>query len=266
METLAYAASAIIGILLGLIGGGGSILTIPVLVYLFGLSPIVSTSYSLFVVGTTSTVGAFNNYKKGLVNIKTALLFGLPSVITVFAIRKYLLPLVPKNLFIIGDITITANTVTMLLFGILMIIAALTMVKNQAEKLNPQLLQQNHLVLKLTLLGIGIGIVTGLLGAGGGFLLIPALVFLVGLPMRQAVGTSLLIIAINSIVGFVGDIGHFVINWAVLLSITTIAIVGIYIGDWLGKKINENSLKKTFGWFVLVMGIYIIIKELLTNL
>lgn len=109
--------------------------------------------------------------------------------------------------------------------------------------------------------GIAIGIVTGLLGAGGGFLLIPALVFLLKLPMKKAIGTSLMIIALNSLIGFTGDLGHFSIDWFFLLKITAIAVAGILVGGTIGKKLHGDKLKKSFGWFVLTMGVYILLKE-----
>ena len=266
MEIFAYLASVLIGISLGLIGGGGSIMTVPVLVYLFGISPLLATSYSLFIVGTTSMIGAFNNYRKGLVSIKTAVLFGVMSITTVFLTRKFLIPLIPKHIARIGSFEITENILTMVLFAILMIAAATAMIKNGHHKEAQDVIVEKKLYIpKLLTYGIGIGLVTGLLGAGGGFLLIPTLVLLVGLPMKEAVGTSLLIIAFNSLIGFTGDLGHFSINWLFLAKITTIAIVGIFIGGFLNKKIDGAKLKKGFGWFVLVVGIYIITKELLLN-
>lgn len=260
---LAYLASALIGISLGLIGGGGSILTVPVLVYLFGVSPILSTSYSLFIVGSTSLVGTFNNLKNGLVNVKTALLFGVSSILTVFITRKFIIPLIPKELFIVGDFVVTENIMTMLMFAVLMVAAATAMIKSgtQKEEVVTDKKEDTGKIWKLLIYGVAIGAVTGLLGAGGGFLLIPTLVILMGLPMKEAVATSLMIIAMNSLLGFTGDLGHFKIDWAFLLEITAIAIIGIFIGGFIGKKIDGSKLKKGFGYFVLVMGCYIIIKE-----
>ncbi|MEO8885113.1 MAG: sulfite exporter TauE/SafE family protein [Mucilaginibacter sp.] len=263
MEILAYIASALIGVSLGLIGGGGSVLTVPVLVYMFGVNPVLATSYSLFIVGSTSLIGTVNNYRKGLVSVKTALLFGLSSVTTVFVTRKFLIPVIPDKLFTIGNFSITHNILTMVLFAVLMIVAAIAMIRN-GKNLEPDTISDKKLnLLKLLLYGIAIGMATGLLGAGGGFLLIPTLVILVGLPMKEAVGTSLLIIALNSLIGFVGDIGHFSINWLFLIKITVIATAGIFIGGAISKKVNGSKLKKGFGWFVLIMGTYIIVKELL---
>jgi len=262
MEIIAYFASALIGISLGLIGGGGSILTVPVMVYLFGVNPLLATSYSLFIVGTTSLVGAYNNFRKGLVNIKTALLFGMSSITTVFLIRKFVIPAIPQHLFNLGDFEVTENIMTMVLFAILMLAASIAMISDKKTS-EPEIAVAKPVNLpKLLLYGIGIGIATGLLGAGGGFLLIPTLVLLVGMPMKEAVGTSLFIIALNSLIGFVGDLGHFQIDWYFLLKISAIATAGIFVGGYLNKRIHSGKLKKGFGWFVLIMGCYILIKEI----
>jgi uncharacterized protein len=266
MELLGYFLAALVGISLGLIGGGGSILTVPILVYVMGFNPILATSYSLFIVGSTSMVGAINNYRKGFVQIKTALLFGIASISTVFITRKFIVPVIPKKILNIGDLEITENMLTMLLFAVLMLAASVAMIKSgnekdDANKLYPVTKKKINLP-RLLLYGIAIGLATGFLGAGGGFLLIPTLVLLVGLPMKEAVGTSLLIIALNSLIGFTGDLGHFIIDWLFLAKITAIAIAGIFVGGSLSKKINSEKLKKAFGWFVLIMGIYILVKEI----
>jgi uncharacterized membrane protein YfcA len=264
MEVIGYFASLLIGISLGLIGGGGSILTVPVLVYLFGVHPLLATSYSLFVVGSTSLVGAFSNFKKGFVSLKTALLFGSSSIATVFITRKFLIPLIPSAVFSIGNFTFTQSMLTMVLFAILMVIASVAMIRSGKNKVQEnEVLTKKMPLLKLLFYGVAIGFVTGLLGAGGGFLLIPTLVLVVGLPMKEAIGTSLLIIALNSLIGFIGDIGHFSIDWFFMLKISLIAIGGIFIGGAIAKKMAGEKLKKGFGWFVLIMGIYIIIKETL---
>jgi uncharacterized protein len=263
MEIMGYIAALFIGISLGLIGGGGSILTVPVLVYLFGINPVLSTSYSLFVVGSTSLVGAFNNYLKGLVRIKTALLFGISSITTVFVTRKFLIPLIPENIATIGGFNITEPIVTMVLFAVLMVAASISMIRSRRQNPNEIIKGEKKINLpKLLLYGVAIGIATGLLGAGGGFLLIPTLVLLVKLPMKEAVGTSLFIIALNSLIGFTGDLGHFTMNWFFLIKITTIAIAGTFVGGLIARKISGNKLKKGFGWFVLIMGIYILTKEI----
>ena len=261
MEIWGYLAALFIGVSLGLIGGGGSILTVPVMVYLFGLQPLLATSYSLFVVGSTSLIGAVNSYRKGNVNLKAAFYFGAASIITVFITRKYVVPAIPKNLFTIGGFIVTESLLTMVLFAVLMLLASFSMIKNKKTVTEEKECSDCIRFFKLLGYGITIGIVTGLLGAGGGFLLIPALVFLIKLPMKKAIGTSLLIIALNSLVGFMGDMGNFSINWILLFIVSAISIAGIFLGGYLSKKIPGDKLKKGFGWFVLGMGIFIIIKE-----
>jgi hypothetical protein len=262
MEIVGYLAAILIGIFLGLIGGGGSILTIPILVYLFHIDPMSASAYSLFIVGTTSLVGAWPKYKQGFVNIKTAIIFGIPSILIVFIIRKFVLPAIPIQLGELAGTPITNSLIMMLLFGVLMIAASLSMILSKSSSdLIPDTKQQFNYPMIL-LEGILVGLISGLLGAGGGFLIIPALVLFSKLPMKQAVGSSLIIIAANSLLGFTGDLGHHVINWTLLLSITVLAIVGILIGDQLSKTIEGATLKKGFGWFVLLMGLYIITQQL----
>lgn len=243
MEVIAYVASALIGISLGLIGGGGSILTVPVMVYLFGVNPLMATSYSLFIVGTTSLVGAYQNFRNNLVNIKIALLFALSSITTVFLIRKFIVPVIPTELFFIAGFQVTSNRLTMVLFALLMFVASFSMIKDKLikEKKSPA---YSEPTLRLLVYGVGIGFATGLFGAGGGFLLIPTLVILLGMPMKEAVGTSLMIIALNSLVGFTGDLGHFQIDWFFLLKITAIAMAGLFFGIFLSKKIVGSKLKR----------------------
>ncbi len=262
MEYIGYIASILIGIALGLIGGGGSILTVPVLVYLLGVDAVAATSYSLFIVGATSGVGSVQYFRKNLVNIKTAIVFGIPSIIAVFLTRAYIVPAIPKEVFTIGTFVITKSILMMLLFAILMIAASYSMIKK--SKKTEEIEEEQKFNYPLILIeGSIVGILTGLVGAGGGFLIIPALVILSKLPMKEAVGTSLVIIAAKSLIGFFGEGGETLPpNWRLILTVTSFAIVGIFIGTALSKKIDGAKLKPAFGWFVLVMGIYIIAKEL----
>jgi uncharacterized membrane protein YfcA len=248
---------------LGLIGGGGSILTVPVLVYILGVDPVLATAYSLFVVGSTSLVGAGTYMKKGLVNYKTALVFAIPSFIAVFLTRKFLVPALPDPLFTVGEAIITKNIGIMVFFALIMLAASFSMIKGKkgGDAAEEEEVKFNFPMIALE--GSVVGVITGIVGAGGGFLIIPALVLLAKLPMKMAVGTSLLIIAAKSLIGFLGDLSSQTIDWQMLLIFTSLSIVGIFIGSALSKKINEKILKTGFGWFVLVMGIYIITKELL---
>jgi uncharacterized membrane protein YfcA len=261
MLVAGYLASLIIGLSLGLIGGGGSILTVPVLVYLFGVDPVLATAYSLFIVGSTSLIGVFPKYKNGEVNLKTAIIFGLPSIVAVYATRAFLVPAIPDEVFSMGSFVVTKSLLIMMLFAVLMVFASISMIKEK-YKLNDDEEKQVFNYPIILLEGSVVGLLTGLVGAGGGFLIIPALVILSKLPMKQAVGTSLLIIAAKSLFGFTGDLGKQTIDWQLLLTITALAIIGIFIGNTINKKISAQSLKKAFGWFVLMMGIYIIVKEL----
>lgn len=260
-----YIASIFIGISLGLIGGGGSILTVPVLVYLFGIDAMPATVYSLFIVGSTSVVGSISYFKKGWVHIKTAIVFGIPSIAAIFLTREYLLPAIPQDIFTVGGHTVTKNMLLMLLFAILMIAASYSMISKGGHANNEALQKQPFSYFQILLQGMFIGLITGLIGAGGGFLIIPALVNLLKLPMKTAVGTSLVIISINSLMGFLFSMPHTSIQWGLLLSIASIAIIGILIGSYLSAKIKAAKLKPAFGWFVLGMGVYIIIKETLLS-
>ncbi len=263
MELFGYMSSILIGISLGLIGSGGSILTVPVLVYLFGVDAVAATAYSLFIVGFTSAIGTVGYFKKKLVNIKTALVFGAPSIISVFLTRAYIVPTIPKEVFSVGDFMVTKSILMMLLFAILMVAASFSMIKKDLNKKEENLGPQKFNYPIILLEGTIVGIVTGLVGAGGGFLIIPALVLLSKLPMKEAVGTSLVIIAAKSLIGFFGESGETIIDWTLLTSVSAFATIGIFIGIYLSKKIDGAKLKPIFGWFVLVMGIYIIIKETL---
>ncbi|MCO5240902.1 MAG: sulfite exporter TauE/SafE family protein [Chitinophagaceae bacterium] len=264
MELVGYIVAVFIGVSLGLIGSGGSILTVPLLVYLFGLPPVIAVSYSLFIVGITSLLGAVNSFRKGQANLNLALPLGILSPATVFVVRKYIVPAIPEQLWSVGSLEITRSLLIMVLFAILMLASALSMLRRTTVT-SPAVTSAKSIMdyVQLGAFGVGIGCVTGFLGAGGGFLIIPALVLLLKLPMKQAVGTSLLIIAINSLIGFAGDLDHYEFQWGFLLFITGIASVGIFIGTHFAEKIPAQKLKRGFGWFVLVMGIYIIAQEVI---
>lgn len=260
VELLGYLGAIIIGLVLGLIGGGGSILTVPLLVYLVGIEPVLATAYSLFIVGSTALVGAIRNAQKGMVDFKTAIIFAIPAFIAVYSTRKYLVPAIPSELFSIGDFLITKDIAIMLFFAIIMLLASVSMIRNKrAEPNENAAISYNYPLIIVE--GVLVGVLTGIVGAGGGFLIIPALVLLAKLPMKKAVATSLLIIAIKSLIGFIGDVENLEIHWYFLGVFSVLSIVGIFVGIWLNKFIDGKKLKKGFGWFVLLMAIYILLKE-----
>lgn len=256
-----YLGALLIGLVLGLIGGGGSILTVPVLVYLLGVNPVLATAYSLFVVGSAALVGAIRNMQKRLVDFRTAIVFAIPAFISVYISRKYLIPAIPEQITQIGDVVLSKNVAIMIFFAVIMLLASISMIRNKRKETDEeQEIKYNYPLIIVE--GLLVGLVTGIVGAGGGFLIIPALVLLARLPMKKAVATSLLIIAIKSLIGFMGDVQNLEIDWSFLAVFTSLSIVGIFVGIWLNQFIDGKKLKKGFGWFVLVMGIYIIIKEL----
>ena len=258
MEILGYVGALFIGLVLGLTGGGGSILTVPILVYLMSINPVTATAYSLFIVGTTSTFGVIQNYRKNLVDIKNGFIFAIPSFIAVYLTRKYIVPEIPK-VIIESPILITKDTFLMLFFAVIMVFGALSVLKKKSQNTNSE--EKRNLIL-IGIQTFTIGIIIGLVGAGGGFLIIPSLILFAKLPMKKAVGTSLFIIAMNSLVGFIGDVQNLEIDWLFLLTFSAISVVGIFIGMYLTKYTNESQLKKIFAYFVLIMAAIILLKEM----
>ena len=264
IEILGYTGALFVGLVLGLLGGGGSILTVPILVYMLGFNPIVATAYSLFVVGSSSIVGVFRKYKEGLVDIKTGLAFSFPSFLAVYISRRYIVPNLPDILFHVEDFSVTKEVGVMVFFAIIMILAAIPMIKGRKENNQKKEKQAYY---KTFIQGFIIGIIIGIIGAGGGFLYVPALVLWANLSMKKAVGTSLIIIFLNSTIGFLGDLQTLQdINWNFLLVFSGLTIVGVLIGAMLSKYISNKNLKKGFGVFVIVMGIYIFYKELFNKI
>ncbi|SFF02839.1 sulfite exporter TauE/SafE family protein [Spirosoma endophyticum] len=261
-HTIGFLASILIGVSLGLIGGGGSILTLPVLVYLLGINPVLSTAYSLFVVGTTSLVGSVNYMRQRLVNYKAAFVFALPSFLAVFLTRKYLLPWIPEPVLATDTFVLSKDMAIMVLFALIMLAASLTMIRDKNEQHSQPTRSLPVNFTGIALNGILVGLLTGIIGAGGGFLIIPALVLLVRLPMKIAVGTSLLIIAANTLLGFWGGSATLPIDWSFLLRFTALSVGGIFLGTYLARFVAGQKLKKAFGWFVMLMGLYILGHEL----
>lgn len=259
-ELIGFIAAIVIGVTLGLIGGGGSILTVPSLVYLAGVQPVPATAYSLFVVGLTALVGAAVYMRRRLVSYRTAVVFGIPSLLAVYVTRRVLVPAIPVDLGSIAGIVISRDLAVMLLFAMLMVAASVSMIRRGQPEGAVEEIRYNYPMIFLE--GTVVGVLTGLVGAGGGFLIIPALVLLARLPMKLAVGTSLLIIAAKSLVGFTGDLTQMAVNWNFLMLFSAFAIGGILLGTWLTRFVPGHRLKPAFGWFTLVMGVYIIGREL----
>ena len=261
-NAVGYLVSGLIGISLGLIGGGGSIITIPMLVYLFHIAPSIATTYSLFIVGSTSLVGGVRSAMHRNVDIRSAVLFSIPSTLAVYFTRHNLLPLIPDSIVLAPSFTLTKNIAIMIFFAMIMALASIRMIRDKSPDAEDKLPNQNYL--KIILQGSVVGVITGIVGAGGGFLIIPALVLFSGLPMKKAIGTSLLVIAINSLVGFVGDIELVKeVNFSLLAVLSGIAVVGVFLGSYLSNFVKGKDLKSGFGWFSLIMAMYILIREIL---
>jgi len=263
METAGYFAAVLIGISLGLIGGGGSILTVPVLVYLFGIHAALATTYSLFIVGATSTMGAVSYLIRKQADVKTGLVFGIPSIITVYVVRSFLVPAIPEMILQTERFSLTKNTFLLLLFAVVMIPAAYSMIRKRKNNTGTRIAPATFNYPFVIATGAGVGLLTGMIGAGGGFLIIPALVNFLKIPIKTAIGTSLMIIAINALLGFLFSLGYTPVAWVFLFKIAGIAMAGIWIGSKLASTIDGKKLKPAFGWFVLIMGIGILLREIL---
>jgi uncharacterized protein len=249
----AHIIAICIGISLGLIGGGGSILAVPTLVYVMGVPPKSAIAMSLAIVGTVSLLGVIPHWKLGNVQIKTAAMFGLSTMIGAYIGAK------------IANFPLITGTLQMLLFATMMLLAAIFMMRKSystsssvsEEKLDLALYPKpvcKYCWLWLMSEGIGVGILTGLVGVGGGFAIVPALVLLAKLPMKQAIGTSLLIIVLNSSAGFLGYLGAVAIDWQLMFSFIFAASLGIFLGTYLVKFVQARHLQKAFAYFLLVMS------------
>ncbi len=261
MIILGYFSAILMGLTLGLIGAGGSILTVPILVFFFKTSPLTATAYSLLIVGITALVGAISYHKRKLVDIKSAAIFALPAMLAVLTTRTIIIPSLAVEIF-----GIPRDTLIMLLFSALMLVAAFFMLSPETEKKQTpksQLCKNCILIFSSS----GIGLLTGLVGAGGGFLIIPALTILFNLPIKTAIGTSLTIIAFNSLIGFKGDlISGLRIEWHILAPFIFLTILGMLLGIVLSKNFDSAKLKKTFAIFIAIVAIAIFANELLAIL
>lgn len=259
MEVLGYVAMVCVGIVLGSVGSGGSMLAIPILVYMFSQDAEAASAYSLFLVGVTSLTGAVLKQKEQFVAVRAALMFGLPSISATFVTRKWIVSRVPDRIWEVGSFQITKGDMLLFLLGSLMIASSLMMMRDSSVNASVSRPRFGYLIPA----GLAIGFLSGIVGIGGGFLILPAMVLLGGLSVRTAMGTTLLMIALNSLLGFCGDVFNHAINWYFLFSITGLAVFGMVLGVWADKKIASSfSAGKAFAWFTLLAGVVILVREL----
>ncbi len=255
---IGYGLAVLVGISLGLIGSGGSILSVPIFVYVMGIQPVLAAAYSLFVVGVSALVSGLQKANDGLVDFKKVLAFGIPTIMAVFFTRKLIVPAIPESMVITDHFSLSKRLLIMAVFAVVMMLASWKMIRPVQEST----VQSSVSPLKISLAGLAIGLVAGFVGAGGGFLIVPALLFLAQTPIKKAIGTSLFIVALQSLIGFLGDVGQQDINYTILLTFTACSLLGVFIGNRLSKVISGEKMKTIFGYFVLCMGIYILIKEI----
>lgn len=261
MEILSYSTALLIGFLLGLLGGGGSILAVPVLVYLFAINPVKATGYSLFIVSVSAIFGSIKNIKSKIINKDAVVYFGVPSIISVFLTRSIIIPYLPETIIQIDEIVVSKDLLVMLFFAAIMFTSAIKMIKGRVKITEENKGKANYA--QLVLQGIAVGLLAGFVGAGGGFLIVPALIFYSKLEVKEAIATSLAIIALNSSFGFVGELFSGTdVDWTFLSLFSGLSVVGIILGIKTSIYVSQNKLKKIFGYFVLAMSIYILFEEI----
>ena len=259
-ELLGYSAILLVGLVLGLIGGGGAILTVPILVYVFRVPATQATGYSLFLVGVTSLVGSLVQWRRGMVALPVAFRFGFPATIATLLTRRLLVPALPASIFLMGH-EVPRDRLTMIIFSLLMLAAATGMMRMGRATSDKCQVRADCGRLSW-IIGSGVGVLAGIFGVGGGFLIIPSLSFICGIPIRLAVGTSLTIVAAQSLVGFVGAATG-AVEWPLLLALTGLSLAGTTVGLILSTKLRPDQLKVGFSWFVLAVGLGILGHELL---
>jgi uncharacterized protein len=249
-----------IGMSLGLIGAGGSILTIPALVYILKIDPLTSSVYSMFIVGTSSLVGGIKSFSKNLVDFRIVTLFGFPSLVGVLIARNIIYPSIPAQLHPINNFTVSKSGLFMFCISVIMFYVGLKMlIKSEKDQIHEKFKDSKSLLLPLQ--GLFIGTLTALLGIGGGFLIVPALFFWTNLPMKKTVGTTLVIIAINALVSFLNSYSKTILNWHFLLLFSAGSMIGMFLGIKTREVITGIHLTKMFGWLVLGISLFIVYKE-----
>ena len=258
MEFFGYLLAVLIGIFLGIFGGGGSLLAVPVFAYIFSLDEKVATAYSLFTVGISSIVGAIKQL--GNIEWKVTLIFGIPSIIAVWLVRFFIIPNLPEIIFDNETFIITRRMLIFGIFTFLLLISSFSMIYETNKNVKPINIKNFYVLIIIE--GFIVGGLTGFVGAGGGFLIIPALVILIGLDIKKAIATSLIIIALKSTFGFfLGDVMVMNVDWDFLVYFTLLTTLGVIIGTYFGKSIDKLKLKKWFGIFIMVIAISILYKE-----
>ncbi|WP_416245537.1 sulfite exporter TauE/SafE family protein [Crocosphaera sp. XPORK-15E] len=257
IQIIGHLLAGCIGLSLGLLGGGGSVLALPILVYVMGISPKTAIAMTLVIVGTVSLIGTIPHWRKGNVNLKKALIFGSATMLGAFCGAK------------IAHLPFITETLQLSLFGVMMLVAAILMIrkgslsspekKEDTELYPPPICQ--YCWLWLITEGLAIGILTGLVGVGGGFAIVPALVLLGNTPMKEAIGTSLLIITLNSLAGFLGYLGTVPLNWGLMASFTVVAAFGTFFGAYLSQYIEGKQLQKGFGYFLIAVATFILVQQ-----
>ena len=263
---IGYTAAVFIGLIVGLTGAGGSILALPILTYFFGVPAELATGYSLFVVGWVAAVGALRNGQKGNIDYKIATVFAPPTIAAVYFTRKVIVPAIPETIIQFEEVALSKDLAIMLLFAIVMLFASISMLRKKTHNTSDSIDLKWDLsrVLKVVIEATVVGVLTGLVGAGGGFIIVPALVLLAKLPIHRAVGTSMFIIASKSLIGFLGDVTNpsLIIDWTFLIGFTFVAMLGLAVGLPFSAKVPAPKLKKGFGVFVLVMAVFILIDKI----
>lgn len=259
MELFGYASLIGVGVLLGMMGSGGSILSVPILVYLFSLDVVVASSYALFTVGTTSLIGTVLKHRDRVVDLSTVLQFGLPSLLATFCTRKWIVCNLPDVLFMYGSVPITRRAILLSVFAMVIMISSTMVIRGSQSGARESAASPNPLALILG--GLGVGVLSGLAGIGGGFLILPTIVLFAGLRFTAAVGSALPIIAMNSLVGFVGGLSSHSVDWIFLISISTLAAFGIFLGDIFTSRFSPHILKRVFGWSAFLLGVWIMLEE-----